>query len=167
MPPFMLSSRPIKGSIDEETENKKPEEWFTSSPTSVDLVHPNYTNKDIPFKHISWPVHCKKLEHSFSDVSQIIDTSLITKQTRVQPKSLRADFVHLHGVGLNAKKATFNQHHEEKEGFQFRSIQRSMSSLESARPSNEGNAAGTKTIVIVPVSQQHELLLYDFTPKHI
>ncbi|KAL7544129.1 hypothetical protein ACHAWF_007516 [Thalassiosira exigua] len=111
------------------------------------------TRRNCGVNHIGWLAShakkCKKLERSFTDVSQF---SIDTRQTAelaadcVKPKSLRADFVHLRGVQVHSKKIPRLDLDEGQEGFQFRSIQRSVSSIESVG----GVDRNTNSIVVVP-----------------
>ena len=101
-------------------------------------------------QHIDWSSQhtnsCKKkLEHSFSDVSKF-DINVRANHP-IKPKPLRADFLHLAGVSVHSrsKNSMHNNHIGEKDGFAFRSIQRSISCF-----SENYRDDSTKTIVVVP-----------------
>ena len=99
-----------------------------------------------------------KLGHSFSDMSQFEMSTKCPRNHATKPmklKGLRADYVHLQGVGLRSKSPLLMYPHslseETREGFRFRSIHRSMSSVESALPNiGKDDKQNTKTIVVVP-----------------
>ena len=105
-------------------------------------------------QHIDWSSQhytnsCKKkLEHSFSDVSQF---DINVTANPIKPKPLRADFLHLAGVALHSRRSKnsvsdyLHNHIGEKDGFAFRSIQRSISCI-----SKNSRDDSTKTIVVVP-----------------
>lgn len=139
---FLVWPRKCSNSSDEENQNDS-EKSCVSAHALEEIKAADRT----PANRISWPsgpVDCRrKLVHAFSDVNQF-DIDLKTEM--VQPKELRADFVHLHGVGVHPN-ATNCLHHEDKEGFRFRSIKRSMSSLASVHSARRPD---TKTVVVVP-----------------
>lgn len=96
-----------------------------------------------------------KLEHSFSDVSHFNINTRCSVNTTRNLRDLRADFVHLYGVQLHSNESSpapvlDTQHmHEEKEGFQLRRIQRSMSMLGSTTNSTSSSSEPTKIAVVV------------------
>ena len=143
MPPFTSSSLSTNGGrIDDEN--------------AEDLHENNSKDMNIPdeVKQISWENGCKRsLVHSFSDVSQLNLNSMHESPSEaLKPRDLRADFVHLFGVstGLQSEESPPIDLHEEKDGFQLRSIARSVSSIGLDSQHGIENIGGTKTIVVVP-----------------
>ena len=144
MPPFMFSSLPTnRGRIDDEN-------------ADYEHVIPDSTDMNISdeVKQISWDNTCQRiLEHSFSDISQFNLNSIHeSTPTESRPRDLRADFVHLFGVsiGLHTDESPTIDLHEEKDGFQLRSIVRSVSSIGLDSQHNSEKIGGTKTIVVIP-----------------
>ena len=165
MPPFSpfsnlcpLTNNTSRNSSRDMIENSSEDTSTLGTSTLLDTIN-NSTqdSKENPpphNQHIDWSSQhytnsCKKkLEHSFSDVSQF---DINVTANPIKPKPLRADFLHLAGVALHSRRSKnsvsdyLHNHIGEKDGFAFRSIQRSISCIsENCRDDS------AKTIVVVP-----------------